>query len=84
MQIENLGDFMSRFTDGLDRQQPDWFIRFATQQELADTAQACTDGKSGTVRAKELLRRLVAKRLVTPLQAALIAGLIEPTLKVQS
>lgn len=42
MKIDDLGDFMTRFMKGLDAQQPEWFIRYATQQELADATQAAT------------------------------------------
>lgn len=84
MHIDNLGNFMERFMRGLDTQQPDWFIRFADAQSLADCARSCTDGKSGTVRAKELLRIETAKRLAMVLQAGMIAGLVEATLKAEA
>lgn len=80
MHINDLGNFMTRFMKGLDTQQPDWFIRFADPQSLADCVRSCTDGLSGTVRAKELLRNETAKRLALVLQAGVIAGLVEPTL----
>lgn len=53
----------------LDTYKSDWWITFATQQELADCVRACTDGKSGTVRAKNTLRHQVAERLHTVAQA---------------
>lgn len=68
-------NFMQQFQSAMDLQQPDWFITFATQQELAGIAQRCIDGRSGTVAAKNVLRHEVATRLIMPLRACVHAGL---------
>lgn len=47
----------------LDKAKPDWWLVYATQQELIDCVRQCTDGKSGTVAARESLRRSVSERL---------------------
>lgn len=64
------------FIRGLDLIQPDWWIRFAEQQELADCVRLCTDGHSGTIKAKEQLRTRVAERLFVPVRAAMECGLV--------
>jgi hypothetical protein len=63
---------MQAFTDILDRTKPDWWIIYATQQELIDCVRMCTDGKSGTVSAKIKLRRDVSERLFAVAQAGVI------------
>jgi hypothetical protein len=54
---------MQQFLDILDRYKPDWWIIYATQQELIDCVRECTDGASRTVHAKTKLRRDVSNRL---------------------
>jgi hypothetical protein len=66
-----------RFMVGLDANQPDWFVIYATQQELADHARATTDGRSGTVAAKAALRRNVCSRLFSVLRSGMSAGIVE-------
>lgn len=60
---------MDQFLDMLDRDKPDWWIVYATQQELVECVRTCTDGNSGTVRAKNTLRREVSERLFAVAQA---------------
>lgn len=47
----------------LDTSKPDWWLVYATQQELIDCVRGCTDGRSGTVAARDKLRRDVAARI---------------------
>lgn len=73
-----------KFINGLDTDKPDWFIIFANQQELMDCVRKCTDGKSGTVAAKDTLRREVSERLFGVVRAAYVGGMIEfPTIKLE-
>ena len=64
------------FIKGLDLIQPDWWITLAHQQDLMDCVRMCTDGHSGTVQAKEQLRRRTAERLFTSVRAAVESGLV--------
>ena len=73
-----------KFIKGLDTDKPDWFIVFANQQELMDCVRACTDGHSGTVHAKNTLRREVSERLLGIVRAAYVGGMVElPTIKLE-
>jgi hypothetical protein len=67
---------LEQFMRGLDTHKPDWLISFANQSELADCARACTEGHSGTVAAKTMLRKQVACRLIVILDAACNAGIV--------
>lgn len=60
---------MQQFLEILDRQKPDWWLVYATQQELIDCVRQCTDTKSGTVYAKNALRRDVSERIFAIAQA---------------
>lgn len=60
----------------LDIHQPDWWITHATQQDLQDCVRLCTDGSSGTIKAKEQLRRRVADRFYLPINAAIEADIV--------
>lgn len=74
-----------KFIHGLDTDKPDWFIIYANQQELMDCVRSCTDGKSGTVHAKNTLRRCVSERLFGVVRAAYVGGMVElPTIKVET
>lgn len=59
------------FRDILDTQKPDWWLVYATQQELIDCVRQCTDGHSGTVAAKDSLRKSVHDRIFDIGRAAL-------------
>jgi len=61
---------------GLEIHQPDWWITYATQQDLIDCVRMCTDGHSGTVKAKQQLINRTAERLFMPIRAAIEAGLV--------
>lgn len=60
---------MNEFLEILDRDKPDWWIVYATQQELIDCVRSCTDERNGTVRAKNSLRKDVSERIYAVAQA---------------
>lgn len=60
---------MQIFMEILDINKPDWWIVFATQQELIDCVRQCTDGVSGTISARHQLRKCVAERITAIAQA---------------
>lgn len=66
-----------KFIKGLDVDKPDWFIIYANQQELVDCIRQCTDGVSGTVQAKNNLRREVSERLFAVVRAAYVGGMVD-------
>ena len=70
-------DIRQRMQNALDIIRPDWFIAYATQQELAECARACTDGHSGTIQAKNKLRRDVCERMFDILRAGVQADIVE-------
>ena len=77
-----LDDFMK----ALDLHQPDWWITFAHQEDLIEHARMCSDGHSGTIQAKNMVRKRTVERLFTPIRAAIACGLVEyklpePTVK---
>lgn len=70
---------LEQFMNGLDTHRPNWFVMFANETELRDCVMACTDGASGTVKAKTRLREAVACRLVAVLDAACNVGIVNIT-----
>ena len=64
------------FIKGLDADKPDWWITFANEQELRDCVRECTDGHSGTVHARNVLRREVSERLFSVVRAAYNGGVV--------
>lgn len=71
---EHIRDKMVR---ALDVIQPDWYTQYATQQDLAECARSCTDGRSGTVQAREKLRRDTVERMWNIIRAGVEAGITE-------
>lgn len=64
----------------MDKQQPDWWIAYADEQDLKDTLRAIFDARNGVNRiskAEEHLRRSVVRRLFMPCRAAVHAGLLK-------
>lgn len=67
----------TRLALAMDRQQPDWWIAYATEQELKDSLRAVFDQRNGVNRiakAEEALRQSVSRRLFMPCRAAVHAG----------
>ena len=69
-------DIRDRMMKGLDIVKPDWWIVFATQQELIDCVRSCTDIYSGTVQGKNKLRCAVLYRMWDILRGAYEAEII--------
>lgn len=69
---------MKTLMEILDTQKPDWWIVYATQQELIDCVRQCTDGYSGTVSAKNTLRRSVHDRIVQIASAGIAWDRVNP------
>lgn len=70
-------DIRERMMNALDTIKPDWFIVFANGQELTDCSRKCLDGHSGTVQAKNTLRRDVCERLFDVLRAGVQADIVD-------
>lgn len=64
------------FLKGLDEQQPNWFIDFATANELRDFVQDKIHRNEHMDKLRSRLRVSVATRLMMPVRAALGAGVI--------
>ena len=71
-------EWLEQFTKGMDIVQPDWWITFAHQTDLQDCVRGCTDGHSGTVKAREQLRRRTAERLLMAVHGATVAKVVMP------
>jgi hypothetical protein len=70
-------NILEQFMKGMDVHQPDWFIIYANELEMQDHIRRVTDGRSGTVLARTVLRREVANRLIEVVRAAMSCGLVE-------
>jgi hypothetical protein len=76
-------DQLDQFIVGLDRQQPDWWITFADQQDARRYMRATwtLDGKladaAHIARVRDSLRRTVAQSLMLGARAAIFAGLCD-------
>lgn len=69
------------FKTAMDKHQPDWWITFADMTDLRDYARMCSDGHSGTIKAKEMVRNRVAQALLAcpvraGIEAAEVCGLL--------
>jgi hypothetical protein len=74
-------EYETTLMTGLDAIAPDWFIQYATRQDLVDFAHAVI-GTGAERRAERgpvaKLRRGVVDRMHTPVRAAIEAGLVKP------
>jgi len=66
---------IDQLMDTLDTHKPDWWIEYATQQELIECVRRCTDGRSGTVEGKLALRKSVLSRLMPAINAGFTEAL---------
>ncbi len=67
---------LQQLMTGLDLQKPDWWIEYADVRDLQECVRECTDGHSGTVRARDRLRQRTATRLCMPIRGAVEAGIV--------
>lgn len=75
-------DYLARFMRAMDVQQPDWWLRFASQQDLEDYARFCSPDWQGEYPSgtrmelkRQTMRVHIATRLVMPVRAHVQGGL---------
>lgn len=61
----------------LDLHAPDWYIMHAHVQDMQEAMRLCFDGHSGTVKAREQLRRRTLERMWLPVRAAIEARIVQ-------